>query len=522
MAKITRRAFLSTGVAGAVVTAGARPGSKSGGKPGATLGSEVSHRIPSSQTGQPRNVLFLMSDQHSKGILGAEGDPLARTPNLDALASTGLRFSNAYCTNPVCVPSRASILTGLYTHNHRAWNNATPWPIDPKTAAHHFTRAGYVTGLIGKMHFVDAQTHGFDYRLDFNDWFQYLGPKTRIWADELGRANSGAGMPQVDDLWSDFGDPWSGLRENDQRKGSVAVGGPSRLAEPDHFERFVARESIRFLKNFGGRRPFFLMASFLKPHDPFMPPERFAQLFAAARTPLPRTWNKVDVNNVPREIRGRIEIDRPTPELKDPAMARLRRAMYYANLAFMDECAGDILRSLNELGLADNTIVVYSSDHGEMLGEHNLWAKFVFYEPSVGVPLIFRVPGLIGQGQVSATPVSLTQLLPTLCELCGLDAPSGVDGQSLVPLLHEPSARTDTAVFAEFNLNTPSAKSMIRRGDWKYSHYVNDTPELYNLRDDPDELKNLALVPQYRGQADELRSQLFAWHRPETSSKTKG
>ena len=188
--------------------------------------------------------------------------------------------------------------------------------------------------------------------------------------------------------------------------------------------------------------------------------------------------------------------------------------MYYANLAFMDERAGEILRTLDELGLTQDTIVLYSSDHGEMLGEHNLWAKFVFYEPSAGVPLIFRVPGLVRQGEVSRTPVSLVQLSATLCELCGVDAPSGLDGESLVPLLREPSTRKDTSVFSEYNLNTPNAKFMIRRGDWKYCYYISDTPELYNLRDDPDELNNLAQSAEYREQREELNARLFAWHRP--------
>src|SRR3569833_4727497 len=123
---------------------------------------------------KPPNVLLLMSDQHKRSCLGAAGDRVARTPNLDALARTSVRFNSAYCTNPVCTPSRASLLTGLYTHNHQSFNNATPLPPTHKTIAHHFGRAGYLTGLIGKMHFVDGQTHGFDYHLDFNEWFQYL------------------------------------------------------------------------------------------------------------------------------------------------------------------------------------------------------------------------------------------------------------------------------------------------------------------------------------------------------------
>lgn len=183
-----------------------------------------------------KNVLILMSDQHNKGCMGAAGDPVARTPNLNALARTSVRFTDAYCTNPVCTPSRASILTGLYTHNHGAWSNTTAWPYEHKTMAHAFGAAGYMTALIGKMHFVDAQTHGFDYRLDFNDWYQFLGPKTRLYADELGSPNSGSGLPQIDDLWRDDGDPWRNEREKDGREGAVAVGPVSRIAEGDQFE----------------------------------------------------------------------------------------------------------------------------------------------------------------------------------------------------------------------------------------------------------------------------------------------
>src|SRR4051812_49205744 len=198
-----------------------------------------------------KNVLLIMSDQHRKDCLGVAGDPVARTPNLDALARSGVRFSNAYCSNPVCTPSRASLLTGLYTHNHQAWTNTVPWPIEHKTMAHYFGQAGYVTGLVGKMHFVDAQTHGFDYRLDFNDWYQYLGPKTRLYADELSRANSGSGLPQIDDLWRDFGDPWKGVRELDEREGPVATGRVLKIPKQDHFELPVTDNWNDFLLRSG-------------------------------------------------------------------------------------------------------------------------------------------------------------------------------------------------------------------------------------------------------------------------------
>ena len=472
--------------------------------------------------GRPKNVLFLLSDQHRPRAMGIDGEPLARTPHLDALARSGVRFDAAYCTNPVCTPSRASLLTGLYTHNHRTWNNQTPWPFEVKTMAHWFGRAGYMTSLVGKMHFVDAQTHGFDYRLDFNDWFQYLGPKTRLYAEELSRRNSGSGLPQIDDLWRDFDDPWIGSRELDNRQGPVHVGRASKIPERDHFESFVARESIRFLKNHGKQQPFFLISSFLKPHDPFMPAERFARMFRPQDMKLPDTWGKVDLTTVPQEIRESIQHNRPTPELGDAEQAKLRIAMYWANVAQVDDAMGQVMAALRELDLEKDTIVLYASDHGEMLAEHGLWQKFVFYEPSVGVPLIFRAPGVTAAGARSATPVSLTQLAPTLGELCGAPVPSGLDGESFVRDLREPGRTRDTTVYAEFNLRTPRAKYMIRRGDWKYNYYVNDMAELYHLREDPREMRNLALVAAHQGKVEEMRGRLFAWYRPPEATERPG
>ena len=492
---ITRKEFLASGAAAAVPFA----------------------RSAAGQAGRvtpPRNVLFLMTDQHKPDCLGVEGDRIARTPNIDAFAKTAVRFSNAYCANPVCTPSRASILTGLHTHNHRTWNNGTPWPFEHKTMAHAFSNAGYMSALIGKMHFVDAQTHGFDYRLDFNDWWQQLGPMTKLYAEELSRRNSGSGLPQIDDLWRDFDDPWKGVREIDDRKGAVHVGRASKIPEDHHFENFVARESIRFLRKHGKEQPFFLISSLLKPHDPFMPGKRFADMFRPEDMKLPDTLGKVDLNTVPRRVRNAIEHNAPCPELMDPARARVHMAMYYANLAHADDALGQVLKALHDLDLEDDTIVIYASDHGEMLGEHGLWQKFQFYDPSCGVPLMFRVPGLTEAGARSDVPVSLVQLLPTLCELCGLTPPQKHDGDSMVDLIRQPSLKKQTKVYSEYDLQTPNAKYMMRSGDYKYSFWVNDMPELYHMRDDPKEMRNLAILREHKSRVEDLKAELLAWHRP--------
>lgn len=460
------------------------------------------------------NVILLMSDEHRRTAMGAAGDPIARTPQLDRLAASSVRFTSAYCTNPVCTPSRASIMTGLYSHHLEAQSNALPYAPTHRTLAHHFDAAGYMTGLIGKMHWVDAQSHGFEYKLDFNDWFQYLGPKTQLYADELGRSNSGSGLPQIDDLWREEGDPWKGHRTLDSREGSVAVGRTSLLAEEDHFDNFVARESVRFLKNFGqADRPFFLVASFLKPHDPFMPAQRFVDMFRPEDMKLPASWGKADKATLPKEVQRWIDFNGPTPELRDPEEAKKRIAYYYANLAQMDDCVGRVMHALEAAGIADNTIVCYTSDHGELLGDLGLWQKFQFYEGSCGVPLMMKAPGIAPA--VCSTPVSLISLSATLTGLAGVQQLQPNDSTSLSPWLHTPTiSRPYGPVFAEYGLDSDQPKYMVRDGDWKYTFWLHDIPELYNLRSDPQELHNLAALPQYAAQRDALHRTLFAWHRP--------
>lgn len=462
--------------------------------------------------GKPKNVVLLMSDQHKPDALGVAGDKVARTPNLDAFAGTATRFSNCYCSNPVCTPSRASMLTGLYTHNHGALNNSTPWPFEHKTLAHMFSGAGYMSALIGKMHFVDAQTHGFDYHVDFNDWYQFLGPKTKLYADELAHANSGSGLPEVDDFWRDFGDPWKGARELDDRQGAVSLGRVTKIPEEQVFDAFVARESIRFLKQHS-KQPFFLVTSFLRPHDPFMPSQRFADMFRPEDMKLPPTWGKVKLDTVPKEIRNAIERNGPSPELDDPEAAKRHIAFYYANLAQMDDNAGKVLRALRELNLENSTIVLYTSDHGEMLGEHKLWQKSVFYESSVRIPLMVRVPGLAAGGE-SRTLVSNVDIAPTLGELTGLHAPNKTDGHSLAADLRTPAKTRDMTVFSEYNLGNPRAKYMIRRGDWKYNYFTHDIAELFNLREDPQEMRNLAALPEFQSRVEELKGQMLGWYKP--------
>jgi choline-sulfatase len=292
------------------------------------------------------------------------------------------------------------------------------------------------------------------------------------------------------------------------------VGHISPLAEEDHFESFVARESIRFLRNHGKQQPFFLISSFLKPHDPFMPAERFARMFHGQDMSLPATWNKVDLSTVPKFVAEDIRYNGATPELRIPETAKERIALYYAGLAQADDCIGKVLQELQDLGLKEDTVVLYTSDHGEMLGAHGLWQKNFFYDPSAGVPLIVRAPGVAPENAACATPVSLVQVFRTLTDLCGVPPSPGLDGASFVDALRKPEESRETEVFAELNLPGQHAGYMMRKGDFKYCYYPNDMPELYDLAADPDEMRNLALLPEHKARAAEMQARMFAWHRP--------
>lgn len=461
-----------------------------------------------------RNVLLLMSDQHKRSCMGVAGDHVASTPNLDRLATQSVRFTNAYCSNPVCGPSRASLMTGLFTHHLNDAVSAVGYSPRHKTVAHAFSGAGYLSALIGKMHFDDAQTHGFDYKLDFNDWLQYLGPKVKLYADEQGPPGSGAGFPEIPGLWQSEGDPWKKLVTPDGRLGLVAVGRPSLMDERDHFDSFVARESVRFLENYGKQdEPFFLVTSFLKPHEPFMPAKRFAKMYQSDQMRLSDTWGKANLDSLPREVQHSIERCQYTPELSDANEARKRMAYYYGNLAQMDDCAGQVLNALDRLGLSDNTIVIYTADHGEMLGDLGLWDKFQFYEGSCGVPLLVRVPG--NAVAVCHEPVSLISLAATIADLCDVDLAPQKDGRSFADLVMRPDSPFHYGpVFAEFRVGLKDAKFMIREGDYKYTYWSHDIPELYNLRADPQEMHNLAALAEHQVTVDRLQRQLFAWYRP--------
>lgn len=462
------------------------------------------------QAGEPRpNVLVIMTDQHRRNYMTAAGNSIVPTPNIDRIAARGVRFTNAFCPYPVCAASRSCLLTGLHAHSTGVINNTDLLPWNTPTVAHHFADQGYHTGLIGKMHFNDGHTHGFQYFLGFNDWFMYLGPQMQGYADEIANHpigphffdtvdDDGSGLPELPSVWGKKR-PWAGHVKR--------MGVPSELSPDDQFDAFVARESTRFLERYGGREPFFLVASFLKPHPPLHPPEPWADKYPVANMNLPPLG---DVTQYPKWIRRRIQ----NFQRLGPERLREHRAGYLGNLAYVDTCVGELYRSLERLKLVENTVVVYTADHGEMDGDHGLYQKFCLFDPSVGVPLIVSQPGKLPENKTCETPVGYFGIFPTVAELTGTPAPRGIEARSFANQVRDPSARGPEAVFSEYNLRSATDCYMVRTSRHKYVYNHGDIPELYDLEADPGETRNRASESSFARVRNELHERLMAWYDP--------
>jgi len=472
---ITRKEFLkllSTSVAMQAVKAKAAP-LRGGIFPAGQERTEA-QREGSGARGSRPNVLIIMTDQHRKDYMTAAGNPLVPTPNIDRIAQRGVRFANAVCPYPVCAASRMALLSGNYAHTTGAINNTDLLAWNAQTVASHFGKHGYHTSLIGKMHFNDGHSHGFQNFLGFNDWFMYLGPKVQDYANEIANSvepvffntvnDDGAGLPEKFGVWGDKL-PWAGHVER--------MGLASAFEDhEDEFDAFVARESCRFLEKYSAdQEPFFLVSSFLKPHPPLHPPHPWTDKYPLGSMTLPP---KGDISQYPKFIQRRMaHYDSLGPE-----RLKSHRAGYLGNLAYVDTCIGTLYEKLEKLGLLHNTIVIYTSDHGELDGDHGMFDKFCLFEHSVGVPLIASFPGHFPEGKVSDALVEYFGLFPTLAELAGLPAPQKIDARSFANLVRNPSAPGPDAVFSEYNLRSQTDCYMVRTQRYKYHYNHGDIGEL--------------------------------------------
>lgn len=438
------------------------------------------------------NVLFFLSDQHAPDFLRCCGNANIRTPNLDALAAEGTLFTNAYCQNPLCVPSRASLLTGKYSRNIGLYENRHILGEDALTLPGVFAENGYRTCLVGKTHFNGSQFHGY---------------AERPYGDFLGQGH------QPEYLRTGFEDDESGLGDILDNSGPTAIPLPMTQTE------ICVAEASKWLQLYaagGAERPFFLSVNFDKPHFPYRPPAEYYEKYDG-RVSLKASPPDYANTQAVEFVRKAFEVNGAWEHYgKDRDIHLKALAAYCGCVEWMDDAVGRVLRTLDFFGLAENTVVVYASDHGEMAGDKGAWQKTVFFERSAKVPLIIKVPGTDSPGKKTGELAGLIDLFPTLCEACGISAPAGLDGLSLLPLLRNGKPVSRKEIYAEsVVLKVPEhAGCMVRSGNYKYNVYLRGGSELYDLSTDPDELNNLSGNPLYRAAEDELKEKCLTFWEP--------
>jgi len=426
------------------------------------------------------NILLLLSDQHSFRFMGhiadADGGEPAQTPALDGLAEQGMVFTQAYCQMPLCTPSRICMLTGKEVRNCGGWGNQSVLRPELPTLPGVLRDAGYTTGLIGKMHLGGTQ--------------QFAGFEHRPYGDLTGKCgHQGEPLPE----------PEHGMRE----RTSKAVGG-TQIPESRIQDEVVAHETVAFLREHQhatSNKPWFLCAGFSRPHFPLTAPRRHVDRFWPHGVTEPKVPPSGDAFDHPMSVGMRRGFR--ADEISHEEMM-FARACYFACVSYLDEVIGDLLMRLRHGGLLDNTIIVYTTDHGEVAGEHGVWWKNGWYEACTRVPLIVSLPEQRRGEQAASrcsTPVGLVDLFPTLTSLAGIRAPGELDGIDLSPSIREGRAAPDRPVFCDVLVPRwgPGTEfRMIRQGPYKYIRFRNAPPLAFDLEQDPGEQRNLlnAEVPE--------------------------
>jgi choline-sulfatase len=431
------------------------------------------------------DILFIMSDQHAVRGVGVYGNPQVKTPHIDALSREGVLFRNAVCPSPICVASRAALLAGKHPHRIEAWDNGTVLRCDEPTVMHHLLGAGYTTVASGKCHFIGPdQLHGFQRRLTPD-----IYPAEMIWVDDWDRP-----------LTRDGGN-------NRDRVAEAGVMRCNRSLAYDERTAFLALEHLRDLGGSQNRPPFFLFVSFTNPHDPYQTTREYWDRYEEVDIALPDHWNQPagDLSAMNQWLQTHHDLLQPVE--REDAL-RARRA-YYGNCSYIDDKVGEFVRELERQDLSENTVVIFASDHGEMLGEHGMWSKRTFYNGSAGVPLIIRFPGRRWAGRTVESAVSLLDINPTLLDIAGAPPPVDVDGQSLLPLAAG-TAGGRTEAFCEYEGDgVLSPCRMIQSGRHKLCYAHGQKGEFYDLFEDPEEMNNLIDSPAHAPVRDRLLKRLL-------------
>lgn len=430
---------------------------------------------------QTRNQLILMSDEHTRKVLGCYGNSIVKTPNLDRLAARGTRFTDAYTPVPICVPARAAFATGRYGHRTGHWDNATPYSGTPKSWGHQLQAAGIEVGSIGKLHYRNVDD---PVGLDFQQIPMHV-------------------VNGVGDVLGCVREPLPKRWKSRAMAEKIGRGETNYTA----YDQDIADQSVAWLRSKAREetpRPWTLFVSLVAPHFPLIAPYEFYDLYADAE--LMPTKPEPDVDHPwLAAMRGCVLYDNFTLERTHIALTA-----YYGLVTFMDDNVGKVLNALEETGLSESTQVIYTSDHGDNIGERGLWGKSNMYEESVGVPMIIAGPD-IPAAHVCRTPVSLLDVAPTLLKTAGIDpGHEDLPGQSLADLAASPD-NPERVVISEYHaMGALSGAFMVRQGRWKLVHYHGMSPQLFDLSADPEELTDLGQDPDHAETRAKLLGELYA------------
>ncbi len=438
------------------------------------------------------NILFIMVDEMRWDAMSSERHPVVATPNLDRLAKQGVRFSNAYTVAPVCSPARTCVFTGRYADVHGVTTNQIPAHDGEIFMPSMLKHYGYHTAIAGKLHYMPKRyDFGFDQFWTFTD----EGP-----APELGymsylekKHGSRAKFPIV---------PGTCPQPDDPLYRDIGV---FRYPERDFETEWITDRSLEYLRSRKeSPQPWFLFSSYLKPHSPSVEPKRYFDKYNPADIPIPKLPANIKELRAAQQGRGKRKF------IDDERMLRIMSAAYYGAISHIDDHVGKLLSELDRLGMADNTLVLFTADHGNMLGDRGRMFKSVMYEGSSHVPLIWRGPkgSPENSGRVETKIIENTDLLPTVFEAVGIGTPAGVQGQSFLKLACGKDPDWKDRCYSQL------ATAMVRTPQWKLidnSRNLSGAFELYDMRNDPKEERNVAEEAKHRDLLRDYKQQLTAW-----------
>ncbi len=450
----------------------------------------------SSQKEPLQNVVVIIGDDHAAYALGCYGNDIIRTPNLDKMATRGMRFEQAFANAPLCSASRQSLLTGKYPHAAGVTLLFTPFPEEQYTIAEHLQKRNFRTGYVGKMHFNNNLPHGFESRTGRGDYRQYL---------EENPPKKPPDSIETRSPWKPFRDPARIWLNADML--------PSNHYDEDSIGTWYAHQAIDFIRQHQNER-FCLWVGFHEPHSPFNFPIEYRGKYDPENMPLPK---------------GSPEDDQWIPEVFRDLSEKDRRgiiASYYTSVEYLDKNVGLILDELNRLDLDKNTLVIYLGDHGYLLNHHKRFEKHMMWEEAVGAPLIILGGDRVPAGVATDVLTGFVDLAPTICDMLGIERMPELQGKSLQPVLENKTEKHRDYVYAEFMADN---KAMIRSHRWKYiftsgKHDLKQgyatgrepwgiTHRLYDLKNDPEEHHNVAKVPENQDILHKLQQKMIEWFK---------